>query len=179
LVNTFPPVILAGEDMFKERHPKELLFMIARQLTFSRPEFLFATVLPYPDFRSLISSFINIYVPNYPLDVPAEQADKIKKRITKTLPADRQEQLGHLVQALLQNPNPTTPEQFLDAVEHTANRAGFCLAGDLTICSKVCEREVRPDYQIAHRAKIKELVLFSISPEYFAFRERQGLAVKL
>lgn len=179
IVNTFPPVLLAGEDMFKERHPKELLFMIARQLTFSRPEFLFASVLPYPDFRALLSSFINMYVPNYPLDVPADQADKIKKRVAKTLPAERQEQLSQLVQAYLQAENPMTPEQFLEAVEHTANRVGLCLAGDLNICSKVMERDQRPDFQIQHRAKVKELVLFSVSEEYFQFRERQGLAVKV
>lgn len=179
IVNTFPPVLLAGEDMFKERHPKELLFMIARQLTFSRPEFLFASVLPYPDFRALLSSFINMYVPNYPLDVPADQADKIKKRVAKTLPAERQEQLGQMVQAYLAQENPMTPEQFLEAVEHTANRVGFCLAGDLNICSKVMERDQRPDFQIQHRAKVKELVLFSVSEEYFQFRERQGLAVKV
>ena len=178
IVNTFPPVLLAGEDMFKERHPKELLFMIGRQLTFSRPEFLFATVLQYPDFRSLLSSFINIFVPNHPLDIPADQAEKIKKRITKTLPKERQDQLAQMVQTYLADPNPVTPEQYLEGVEHTANRAGFCLAGDLNICSKVIEREQRPDFQIQHRAKIKELVLFSVSEEYFTFRERQGLSVK-
>lgn len=179
IVNTFPPVLLAGEDMFKERHPKELLFMIARQLAFSRPEFLFASVLPYPDFRALLSSFISMYIPNYPMDIPADTADKLRKRVAKTLPGERQEQLGQLVQAYVQNPNPVTPEQFLEGLEHTANRAGFCLAGDLNICSKVMEREVRTDFQIQHRAKVKELVLFSVSEAYFQFRERQGLAVKL
>lgn len=179
IVNTFPPVLLAGEDMFKERHPKELLFMIARQLTFSRPEFLFASVLPYPDFRALLASFISMYVPNYPMDIPADTADKIRKRIAKTLPGERQEQLGQLVQLYLQSPTPITPEQFLEGLEHTANRAGFCLAGDLNICSKVMEREQRPDFQIQHRAKVKELVLFSVSDAYFQFRERQGLAVQL
>ncbi|MBK07695.1 MAG: hypothetical protein CL920_33475 [Deltaproteobacteria bacterium] len=179
VVNTYPPVMLAGADMFKERHPKELLFMIARQLTFSRPEFLFASVLSYQEYRALLSSFFNMYSPNYPLECSAEVADRIKKRIGKSLPAERRDQLNNLVQMYLQEQNPIQPDQFLEGIEHTSNRVGFCLAGDLNIASKVCEREVREDFKVAHRGKVKELVLFSISENYFNFREKQGLTVKL
>lgn len=177
IVNTYPPVILAGEDMFKERHPKELLFMIARQITFSRPEFLFASVLGLGEFKALVSSFINLYASDFPVEAPAEEAEKIKRRIAKVLPAESRDQLGRLVQSYLQDPNRITVEQFVEGIEHTANRVGFCLAGDLNISSKVCEREVREDFNVPHRTKIKELVLFSISEEYFTFRDKQGLAV--
>ncbi len=179
IANTFPPVMLVGADMFKERHPKELLFMIARQLTFSRPEFLFASVLSYAEYKALVSSFLSMYKPDYPLECSPEVADRIRKRITKSLPAERREQLNHLVQQYLAGPEIITPDQYLEGVEHTANRVGFCLSGDLTIASKVCEHEVREDFKILHRTKVKELVLFSVSEEYFTFREKQGLSVKL
>ncbi len=179
VVNTFPPVILAGEDMFKERHPKELLFMIARQITFSRPEFIFASVLSYQEFRALLSSLFHMYNANFPLEVPQDVAQQIQGRIAKTLPADRQGQLTQLIQTCMQDPNAMNPDRFLEGIEHTANRVGFALAGDMNISSKVCEREGRDDFKVAHRAKVKELVLYSISEEYFTFRDRQGLSVKL
>jgi len=179
VVNTFPPVLLAGEDMFKERHPKELLFMITRQLTHSRPEFLFATVLPYAQYRALISTFLNVYVPSIPLEVPQETADRLKAIFNKALPAERKEQLGHLVQQYVQDPNRVQPDQFLEGIEHTVNRVGFCLSGDLNIASQVCERDGRDDFQIPHRTKVKELVLFSVDPAYFGFRDSQGLSVKV
>jgi hypothetical protein len=179
LANTFPPVLLAGEDMFKERHPKELLFMIARQITFSRPEFIFASVLSYQEFRALLSSLFQMYNQSFPLEVPPDVAQGIQRRIAKTLPAERQGQLTQLVQTCMQDPNAMNPDRFLEGIEHTANRVGFALAGDMNISSKVCEREGRDDFKVAHRAKVKELVLYSISEEYFSFRDKQGLAVKL
>lgn len=179
VVNTFPPVILGGEDMFKERHPKELLFMTARQITFSRPEFLFASILPHQQFRAMLSTFFSLYVPNFPVEANEETAERIRAIFQKSLPNERREQLGQLVQTYVQDPDRIQPDQYLEGVEHTANRVGFCLSGELKIASAVMEREVREDFQVAHRSKVKELVLFSLSQDYFEFRETQGLAVKL
>jgi tetratricopeptide (TPR) repeat protein len=179
LANTAPPVIAAGADMFKERHPKELMFMIGRQLAASRPEFLFASVLSYAEYSMLLASFFNMLEPSYPLNCPPETAENLKKRFAKLIPAPQRNQLVQLTQAYLQNPNRVSPDQYLIGMEHTLNRVGFCIANDLGIAASVCERDGREDFDIPAQERIKELVTFSTSREYFAFREAMGLAVSL
>jgi hypothetical protein len=79
------------------------------------------------------------------------------------------------VTELLKNKQALSTKPFLEALEHTAIRAGYVLTGDLELCMALLKQ---PDMvALAHGVKVKELLLFAVSEEHFELRQRLGTAI--
>jgi hypothetical protein len=63
------------------------------------------------------------------------------------------------------------------AIDLTADRAGFVLAHDLAVASEVM-RATEDASSVAAKERIKEIVLFSISEEYLALREKLAITIE-
>ncbi|HEX9103557.1 MAG TPA: hypothetical protein VF997_15200, partial [Polyangia bacterium] len=64
-----------------------------------------------------------------------------------------------------------------DAVDAAARRAGLLVCGELEAAARMVSTEpALPDGQPA-REKVRDLVVFSVSPGYFAARRKLGVAV--
>ena len=59
----------------------------------------------------------------------------------------------------------------------TVARAGFILCNDLDVAAKMVSQEAVSVGGVAPKDKIKELVLYSISEEYFLVRQHLGLGI--
>jgi len=68
-------------------------------------------------------------------------------------------------------------KRWSQAVELTACRAGLLLCGDLEIAKKIIAAEPQVPGDLPPQDKLKELVLFSISTNYFALRKSLGIAI--
>jgi hypothetical protein len=63
------------------------------------------------------------------------------------------------------------------AVEATAHRVGFLLCGDLEVAAKMVQMEPVQVGGPQARDKVRELVLYSISEDYFAVRQHLGTII--
>ena len=64
-------------------------------------------------------------------------------------------------------------------MEHTANRAGILLAGDVEV-ARACLMEDRGGAaKLPLRTKVRELVMFCLSEAYFQLREELGIALQI
>ena len=64
-----------------------------------------------------------------------------------------------------------------DAVDATSHRIGFVICGDLEVAARMVSMEPVVVGGPQVKDKIKELVLYSISEDYFAVRSHLGLTI--
>jgi hypothetical protein len=68
-------------------------------------------------------------------------------------------------------------KKWINAVELTGCRAGFLLSNDLEVAARMIQAESGAVDEMSPKEKIKDLVLFSISEEYFRLRESLGITI--
>ena len=59
----------------------------------------------------------------------------------------------------------------------TAHRAGFLIANDLALSARFIQMEPATVGGMSAKDKIKELVLYAISEEYFDLRQHLGITI--
>ena len=79
-------------------------------------------------------------------------------------------------QYLSQGKNPNL-SAWLTAVDHTTSRMGLLVCGDLHQAANSIKNDSNPVGKATVKDKIRELVLFAISDEYFELRTRLGLSI--
>jgi hypothetical protein len=74
----------------------------------------------------------------------------------------------------------TDVKKWMQSVELTACRAGFTLCNDLEIAARMIQAEPPMGaVDLTPKEKIQELVLFSISEQYFRLREALGIQIQV
>ena len=63
------------------------------------------------------------------------------------------------------------------AVDLTADRAGFLLAHDLQIAGELIKASGEDASAVPVKERLRELILFATSEQYFTLRAKLGLAV--
>ncbi len=179
LGNTWPVCFLAGEDMFKDRPKKELWFAIAKAMAFSRPELAMARLHPPEELEAIFQAALYLAVPSFrPTADPGElqrQGRKLEKGLSETArPA-----LFRAARECLKDPNQTELRGYIEAVEHTANRAGILLCADVEVAKRCLARDPGVAARLPERSKVRDLMLFCLSGNFFALRRALGLAIDI
>ncbi len=173
------PSFVVRPHLLQGKTEREVAFLAARRLTFMRPEYYLRMLLPTnTELKVALLSAIVMVQPRFP--VPPNLVATIQAylpRMQKRMPPHALEQLGALVQRFIQ----ATPESDMaawgHAVDATSHRAGFVTCGDLGISARAVAVEPVVVGGPTAKQKVKELVLFSISREYFAIRAQMGLTI--
>jgi hypothetical protein len=87
------------------------------------------------------------------------------------------EQLALVVQRFIATKGQADLAKWGTAVDLTSHRAGFVVANDLALAARYIQMEPAVVGGLTAKDKIKELVLYSISEEYFELREHLGLTI--
>jgi hypothetical protein len=87
------------------------------------------------------------------------------------------ERLASLVSKLLQSGGAIDLKKWTAGIDLTADRAGFLLAHDLAIATEVM-RATEDASSVPSKERMKEIVLYSVSEEYFALREKLVITVE-
>ena len=66
---------------------------------------------------------------------------------------------------------------WLEGLEHSTNRLGLLLCNDLVAAASVLKNEAGTFSRATVKDRVRELILYAISPEYFQLRAALGLAV--
>ena len=88
------------------------------------------------------------------------------------------EQLALAVRQVMQTGREADIDRWTRAVELSAHRAGFVLCNDLETAAKMVSTEPVSASGMSAPDKLRELVLYSASEEYFAVRQHLGMGIE-
>jgi tetratricopeptide (TPR) repeat protein len=174
------PAFVVRPHLLQGKTEREIAFLSARRLTFMRPEYYLKLLLPTnTELKVAFLSAIHLVRRDFPLpqDVAAMVSQQYAPEIQKRLNPAVFEQLGAVVQRFVQNAPKVDLATWGHAVDGTSHRAGFVVCGDLEVASRMVSAEPVTVGGPQVKDKIKELVLYSISEEYFAVRQQMGITI--
>jgi len=178
---TDPPSSFAGQSVLTGFSPQELTFIVGKHLAYYRGEhyikYLFPTV---PELTMLLFAGMKIVHPDTP--VPGEmtaQVNATAAELAKYLQTQSTQLLGlrTVVQGFMEAGAKANIKRWSQSVELTACRAGLLLCGDLEIARKIVGAEPQIPGDLPPQDKLKELLIFSVSNQYFALRKALGIAI--
>ena len=62
-------------------------------------------------------------------------------------------------------------------MDYTATRAGYLMCGDLDVAARLVQTEPVAVGSVEPKEKIRDLIQWTVSDEYFALREHLGLTI--
>ncbi|MEZ4459656.1 MAG: tetratricopeptide repeat protein [bacterium] len=177
--NVEPPAFVIGGDMMQGKSDRELAFTVSRQLCLARPEhYLASTPFPTEVLKLFFMAAMHITDPSLGIGPSLGEQGEVWIREIQRIPGPMLMQLSKFMkQYLAKKENPNLSE-WLSAVDHTASRVGLLLCGDLQQAASCIKNDLNPIGKTSIKEKIREMVLFSISDEYFELRRQLGLSIE-
>src|SRR5262249_55453 len=173
------PAFVVRSNLLQGRTEKELAFECAKWLTYMRPQHYLKKALPTnTDLKVAFLSALKLVQPNFPIK-PEQQGlveQYLAVLVSKIQPAWR-EQLYAVVKRFLQNASEVDLVKWGYAVEATAYRVGFVLGGGLAVAARLVQAEPVQVGGPQPKDKVRELVLYSISEDYFTVRQHRGTLI--
>ena len=173
------PSFVVRQHLLQGRSEREIAFLSARRLAFMRPEYYLKMLLPTnTELKVVVLSAIVMVQPRFP--VPPDTVQLVGQYVPemqKRMPPHALEQLGAVVQRFVQAAPEINLAKWGHAVDAVSHRAGFVVCGDLEVAARMISSEPVTVGGPQVKDKIKELVLYSISEEFFAVRAQMGLTI--
>jgi len=179
MLNSQPPALLAGEncEIFRESAQRVVLFHIARNLAYARPELFLARIYPGDELRDLLFGLCLVYNrglkhsgDTHEVERWAQALERLPAPVLKKLQAPARDAYPELIK-------PQTLENYAAAVEMTAARAGLIAAGELAAAIRGVNEGGEGASHLPVRARVKELVLFYVSKVHLDLRKSLGSAL--
>jgi hypothetical protein len=174
---TKPTAVIAYRNMFAEDKKKNLLFYIGRLLAMTRAEFILPCVLPVRELDSLLQASCSLMDTNFKLEGDIRGIERARSWMKRTLTEEGFGMLKRPVSEYLKESKKFNLRRWVEAVEHSVNRAGFIVCNDLNVALDILGSEQSGLTPMRPTQKVRELLLYASSPEYFELRETVGLAV--
>ncbi len=170
-----PIASFAGAGLLSGLRPEELAFVAAKHMTYYRNEHYIRVLLPTTQ-ELTVMLLAAIKLVKSDQDVPAEAASTAQQ-LGPLLAQDpvAVEGLRKVVRVFLEQGGAGNIKKWYQAVELTAARAGFLMCGDLDITRKMLQLEPGLPGDLPLPEKLKDVVLFSMSENYFQLREVLGI----
>ena len=173
------PSFVIYANLLQGRPEKEIAFAAGRWLSFMRGGHYLKLALPTnTELKTAFLSAIAMVKADFP--IPNDMRPVVQQylpEMQKRIQPQWLEQLGLVVNRFMQNAPEINLAKWGNAVEATAHRAGFVISGDLEVASKMVSMEPVLVGGPQVKDKIKELVLYSISEDYFAVRAHLGTTI--
>jgi hypothetical protein len=177
--NALVPSWLVDPDKFQGKSESEIIFELARQLSFLRPERYLRRALPSrADLANALSAAVSLMVPEAPLDPNNPGIRKYAEHFKHIVAPLVFEQLTPVTKKLVSSgPDAASIPKWLKATELTALQTGLLLCNDFAVVAKQVAAESDGVTGIPAKDRITELLLFSVSEKYFKLREHLGFAI--
>ncbi|MCA9553506.1 MAG: tetratricopeptide repeat protein [Myxococcales bacterium] len=177
------PVLFAGEqhDVFKTMPPRLLAWTVARQMACARPELAPIRAMMAPDeVGAAIEAAIQLFLPEgsgVDLNLDPRRVQAWSQDIRRVLSPQALKALRDPVAVAIQKRDMKRMRRFLEGCEHTASRAALLMAGDVAAAERgLGDADLLVD--VSFRARVRELMLFTLSEDHFQLREKLGLAIR-
>ena len=174
-----PPASVAGQTVLTGFTPQELVFIVGKHLSGYRGEHYIKNLFPtLNELKVILFAGVKIVMPEF--SVPGEMAQAVNATATelvKHMQPVQRESLKIVVQKWMEDGAKADLKRWMQATEITACRAGLLLCADLEIAKKIIAAEQQLPGDLPPAEKMKELLIFSVSEQYFAVRKVLGIAV--
>ena len=174
-----PYASVAGQSVLSGFTRHELAFIVAKHLSGYRGEHYIKNIFATSsELTQLFFAGLRMVIGDAP--VPPESAasiDVTAKALAPLMQPTAQEGLRHVVRKFVETKGAINIKRWVQATEITGCRAGLLLCGDLEIAKKVILMEPQLPGDLSPQEKITELIVFSVSPDYFALRKALGFAI--
>jgi hypothetical protein len=173
------PSFVVRSSLLQGRAEKEIAFSCARWLTFMRPDHFLKLALPTnTELKTAFMSAVSMVRRDFPIpsdmrQLVAQYLPEMQKRIQPQM----LEQLGMVVNRFLASAPEINLARWGNAVEATAHRIGFIISGDLEVAARMVSVEPVVVGGPQVKDKVKELVVYSISEDYFKVRNHLGTTI--
>jgi golgin subfamily B member 1 len=184
LVVHAPPALVVGGHLAEDATTAEVRFELARGIELSRPEYILAAGVRPKPFSQLFGNVLKAFHPRHArrraLDGGVDPAADLKKNV----PYKVAKRLVELFQEL--GTTSWSSVRWRTVVQHTGNRAGLLLCGDLRTAARLVLKNGAPARDLpaeelrrlaTSNEALIELLRFAISDDYFILREKVGTAI--
>ena len=174
-----PPASVAGATVLTGFAPQELTFIIGKHLSYYRGEHYIKNLFPtLNELKVLLFAGIKVIVADF--NVPADMAPAVNQtaaELVKYMQPVQRDGLRMVVQRFVEDGARADLKQWMQTVEVTACRTGLLLCADMEIAKKIVSAEPQMPGDLTPAEKMKELLVFSVSEQYFTLRKTLGIAV--
>jgi golgin subfamily B member 1 len=178
-IASIPPASIAGQTVLTGFTPQELTFIVGKHLSYYRGEHYIRNLFPtLAELKVMLFSAIKIVMSDFA--VPPEMAQAVTTTATelaKHMQPVQRDGLRIVVQKFVEDGARADLKRWMQAIEVTAARAGLLLCADLEIAKKIIAAEPQLPGDLSPPDKLKELIIFSVSEQYFMLRKNLGIAV--
>src|SRR5262249_20651556 len=128
--------------------------------------------------KAWLFAAVKMISPQFPIQAELEGPMRESlAALERAIVGPTRERLASLVAKLLSSGGSLDLKRWVAAVDLTADRAGFLLAHDLQIAGEIIKASGDESSAVPVKERLKELVLFATSEEYFSLRMKLGLAI--
>ena len=159
--------------------PQAAAFHTARHLSYYRPGIYVCQLIESAlGLKSWMYAAIKMIAPQFPVapELEGPVGDGIKALEQHMSPKSK-DQLARIVSQLVRGSGALDVKKWLAGVDLTADRVGFLLCHDLETAIEQI-RDSADSTSVDNKRRLKELVMFAISPNYFELRARLQIAVQ-
>lgn len=174
----YPLASLCGSSLLQGFQPLDLMFVCGRHLSDYRGEHFVRTLLPSnTELKAVLMAGLAI-AGLVPATDP--QIQQVVQQLAPKLQAAQVDALRSLGKRFIDAGARTDVKRWLQCVEITACRAGFLIANDLeTAARMITALGPAGPVDLPPKDKVKEIVLFSVSEEYFRLRQALGIQLNV
>jgi tetratricopeptide (TPR) repeat protein len=175
------PSFVVGANLLQGRPEKELAYVVGKKLALMRPDHFVRwpkVVETIAELKVVFLAAMRLVQPKF--EVRADLQQPVSQYLTvlpKLVSPQMQEQLGVVVQRFFAAKGEADLNKWANAVDLTATRAGFLVSNDLDVAARLVQGEPVAVGSAEPKEKIRDLIQWSISDEYFTLREHLGLVI--
>ncbi|MBL4689037.1 MAG: hypothetical protein JKY37_30880, partial [Nannocystaceae bacterium] len=176
--NAIHPSLVVFQNLLRGKTEQHLAFALARyMMELYLPHYCYVALDRSP--QALKQVFMAcLRGVGMPVQGDVAALDQISREIMGRMQPAAVDQLRSLIQKFVDAGGSTDVKRWAAASELTAYRVGLLMCGDLRIAGQMISQEQGLlGSAMSPRDKIKELVLYSISEDYFTARRAVGLQV--
>ena len=171
------PAFVIGPDMLSGKSDREVAFVIAQQLTLTRPEYVLTTIHQSVHLQSILLVLVNHIDSSIPIKSGPE-VDQLRRMIDKYRKREARKHLEAAVEKLVAQQLDVNVEAWVEFVADEANRAGLLFSDDLG----TADRAIADHPGVAGLRDVdqrrRRLHRWAVSEDYFRLRFELGLSVQ-
>ncbi|MEZ4225689.1 MAG: tetratricopeptide repeat protein [Polyangiaceae bacterium] len=174
-----PALVLGMAALSADVPPQAAAFIAGRHLSYYRPGLYVRQIVPSgTGLKSWLFAAIKMIAPQFPIAAELEgPVNEALAALEHNLQGAARDQLARIVAKLLQSGAALDLKRWMAGVDMTADRAGFLLAHDLETAVEIIKASDEASSVVGGQERLKELVLFSVSEQYFNLRQKLRIAV--
>ena len=168
------PTLVAGKPHAAKGNEAELAFELGKRMAYFRPErYLNFALQTLPKLEGAFYGALDAAGKT----VEGHGNGAMSSQLKKSVPTAVLEQVGVVASKMDIKPSNGVISGWRSATDLTANRVGLILCNDLQVAARSVATEKSSQSTLSAKDRLRDLLAYSVSEEYFAVRKHLGLGV--